>query len=247
MRRSRRRCRSARRGRACRHHDGRAVRCVRRSRRGRRLSGRDDAGRDRRRGALLWRQRAGFLDCIRAVEHVVRRGFGQLACERGAGRAELFPMRCSIDAGTTTTDLVPLEGGAVAARGYSDGERLAEGELVYTGVVRTPVMAVARTAPFDGRMQRIAAERFATMADVWRLWASFPTTPTPTPRPISRERARRRAQRGLPACSAAMRTRRACSPSSISRAISPIASSPRSRRPRACARDARRARAPARR
>src|SRR4029079_9427488 len=51
------------------------------------------------------------------------------------------------------------------------------------GVVRTPVMAVARTAPFKGRMQRIAAGRFATMADVWRLLAEIPEDADPYPPP----------------------------------------------------------------
>ena len=88
-----------------------------------------------------------------------------------------------VDIGTTTTDLVPLKSGAVAARFYSDGERLAGGELIYTGAVRTPVMAVARTAPFNGRMQRIAAERFATMADVWRLVGELPHDADPYPTP----------------------------------------------------------------
>ena len=95
--------------------------------------------------------------------------------------AQSFPDGLFVDAGTTTTDLIPLKSGAPAALGYTDGERLAEGELVYTGVVRTPVMAVARTAPFKGRTQRIAAERFATMADVWRLMGELPADADPYP------------------------------------------------------------------
>ncbi len=86
-----------------------------------------------------------------------------------------------VDVGTTTTDLIPIRGGAVAARGATDAERLTESELLYTGVVRTPVMAVARTAPFSGRMQGIAAERFATMADVWRLTGDLPDDADPYP------------------------------------------------------------------
>lgn len=86
-----------------------------------------------------------------------------------------------IDVGTTTTDLIPIKGGEVASRGTTDGERLTQGELVYTGVVRTPVMAIAHTAPFMGRMQRIAAERFATMADVWRLTGDLPGDADPYP------------------------------------------------------------------
>jgi (4-(4-[2-(gamma-L-glutamylamino)ethyl]phenoxymethyl)furan-2-yl)methanamine synthase len=79
-----------------------------------------------------------------------------------------------VDIGTTTTDLIPIKAGGVAARGATDAERLTEGELLYTGVVRTAVMAVAHSAPLKGRVQRIAAERFATMADVWRLTGDLP-------------------------------------------------------------------------
>ena len=86
-----------------------------------------------------------------------------------------------VDVGTTTTDLVPLKAGVPAARGVTDGERLTEGELVYTGVVRTPAMAVAREAPFKGRAQGIAAERFATMADVYRLTGELPDDADPYP------------------------------------------------------------------
>ena len=86
-----------------------------------------------------------------------------------------------VDVGTTTTDLIPIGDGAVAARGATDAERLTEGELLYSGVVRTPVMAVAQTAPFRGRMQGIAAERFATMADVWRLTGDLPGDADPYP------------------------------------------------------------------
>jgi probable H4MPT-linked C1 transfer pathway protein len=74
-----------------------------------------------------------------------------------------------IDIGSTTADLIPLLQGQPAARGYSDAERLQHEELVYTGVVRTPVMAVAQQVPFDGAWQRLAAEHFATMGDVYRL------------------------------------------------------------------------------
>jgi (4-(4-[2-(gamma-L-glutamylamino)ethyl]phenoxymethyl)furan-2-yl)methanamine synthase len=86
-----------------------------------------------------------------------------------------------IDVGTTTTDLIPLKDGRPAAIGHNDGERLTEGELIYGGVVRTPVMAVVQTAPFKGRMQGIAAERFATMADVYRLTGDLPEDADPYP------------------------------------------------------------------
>jgi probable H4MPT-linked C1 transfer pathway protein len=84
-----------------------------------------------------------------------------------------------VDIGTTTTDLIPLKDGAPRAIGKTDGERMTEGELIYAGVVRTPVMAVAQEAPFKGRLQGIAGERFATMADVYRLTGELPKDADP--------------------------------------------------------------------
>ena len=95
-----------------------------------------------------------------------------------------------VDVGTTTTDLIPIKAGKVAARGATDAERLTQGELLYTGVVRTPVMAVAHSAPFKSRVQRIAAERFATMADVWRLLSDLPGDADPYPAADQRGKSR---------------------------------------------------------
>ncbi|KAA0676916.1 hydantoinase/oxoprolinase family protein [Roseomonas genomospecies 6] len=79
-----------------------------------------------------------------------------------------------LDVGSTTTDIVPLVGGGPRHAGYSDAERLESGELVYTGIVRTPVMAVARAVPHNGRWRTLMAELFATMADVHRLTRTLP-------------------------------------------------------------------------
>lgn len=74
-----------------------------------------------------------------------------------------------VDIGSSTTDIIPVFGGKVAAAGYSDAERLSTGELIYTGAVRTPLMAVTDEVPFDGEWQSLMAERFAVMADVYRV------------------------------------------------------------------------------
>ncbi len=87
----------------------------------------------------------------------------------GRFRSALF-----VDVGSTTTDIVPVDGGQIDAIGYADDERLISEELVYTGVTRTPVMAVADTVPFVGQRQRVMAESFATMADVHRLTGALP-------------------------------------------------------------------------
>ena len=74
-----------------------------------------------------------------------------------------------IDIGSTTTDIVAIEGGKVIKNGLSDASRMAADSLVYTGVVRTPVMALAQKLSFEGIETNVAAEYFATMADVYRL------------------------------------------------------------------------------
>ena len=79
-----------------------------------------------------------------------------------------------VDVGSTTSDLLLLQDGVVDNRGYTDRERLASGELVYTGVVRTPVMAVTQQLPFAGEWQPPANEHFATMADVYRILGWLP-------------------------------------------------------------------------
>jgi probable H4MPT-linked C1 transfer pathway protein len=76
--------------------------------------------------------------------------------------------------GSTTADLIPVTDGMPITLGYSDVERLETGELIYTGAVRTPLMALARQVPFRGRFISIMAEYFATTADVYRLIDALP-------------------------------------------------------------------------
>lgn len=82
----------------------------------------------------------------------------------GQGHAGLL-----VDIGSTTTDLIALQDGAVHSLGNTDADRLVSGELVYHGVVRTPLCAVASRIPFEGRSHRVMNEFFATSADVYRL------------------------------------------------------------------------------
>src|SRR5262252_3373858 len=96
-----------------------------------------------------------------------------------------------IDVGTTTADVIPIVGGVVVARGRTDLDRLASGELVYTGALRTPVEAIASHVPVDGERVGVSAEGFALAGDVhlWRgdLAPTDYTSPTPDGRPATRE------------------------------------------------------------
>ena len=79
-----------------------------------------------------------------------------------------------IDMGSTTTDIIPIVSGRPCPRGLTDRDRLATSELVYSGLTRTDVGAVARAAVLKGGEQRLAAGNFATMADVRRILGELP-------------------------------------------------------------------------
>lgn len=74
-----------------------------------------------------------------------------------------------IDIGSTTSDFVRLENNQPACIGFTDAARMQSDELVYAGVIRTPLMAVAQKVKFGDNMTSVAAEYFATTADVYRL------------------------------------------------------------------------------
>ena len=52
-----------------------------------------------------------------------------------------------IDIGSTTTDIIPLLNGVPIPTGLTDRERLQAGELVYSGIGRTPVSAFGQQCP----------------------------------------------------------------------------------------------------
>jgi (4-(4-[2-(gamma-L-glutamylamino)ethyl]phenoxymethyl)furan-2-yl)methanamine synthase len=82
-----------------------------------------------------------------------------------------------IDIGTTTADLIPLDSGQVCARGRSDLERLQTGELVYAGVRRTPICALATELPVRGISTGLAAELFASTLDVYLILGDIEPEP----------------------------------------------------------------------
>jgi probable H4MPT-linked C1 transfer pathway protein len=74
-----------------------------------------------------------------------------------------------IDIGSTTSDFVLLEKFKPVCLGFTDAERMQSEELIYSGVIRTPLMAVTQKIKFGKSVTSIAAEYFATTADVYRL------------------------------------------------------------------------------
>lgn len=109
------------------------------------------------------------------------------------------PEALLVDIGSTTTDVIPVTGGRVAAVGRTDPERLLAGELVYTGVLRTNVAAIVRRVPLRGAECPVASELFAVSGDVHVLLGSLRpddyTCPTPDGRPPTPEFAAERLAR----------------------------------------------------
>ena len=115
----------------------------------------------------------GFLDADQAIENI-----GRVASANWLASATFAATHASqglfVDVGSTTTDIIPFRNGQIAARGYRDYDRLRNDELIYTGVVRTPVMSLARRVPFEGTWINLMNESFATTADVYRLTNALP-------------------------------------------------------------------------
>lgn len=78
-----------------------------------------------------------------------------------------------IDIGSTTADLIPILDGQPWGEGTTDTARLRNGELIYTGVKRTPLCALLPAG-------ETAAELFATVRDAYLLLGRVPEDPIDT-------------------------------------------------------------------
>ncbi|HTZ66435.1 MAG TPA: hydantoinase/oxoprolinase family protein [Roseiarcus sp.] len=121
----------------------------------------------------LYAGRAGFVELGEAASHAA-----DIASANWHASAALVALELRdalfIDIGSTTADLIPIVGGRIAAVGYTDAERLASGELLYTGMARSFVMALGSRAPFRGAWTPLMNEYFASSADVHRILGDLP-------------------------------------------------------------------------
>ncbi|SEJ39128.1 hydantoinase/oxoprolinase family protein [Paraburkholderia diazotrophica] len=83
--------------------------------------------------------------------------------------AARVPAAVLVDIGSTTTDFIAIRDGVLVSRGMDDAGRLRSRELVYQGVVRTPLCALSQRIRFRGEPHNVMNELFATTADVYRL------------------------------------------------------------------------------
>jgi (4-(4-[2-(gamma-L-glutamylamino)ethyl]phenoxymethyl)furan-2-yl)methanamine synthase len=71
-----------------------------------------------------------------------------------------------VDVGSTSTSIIPIAEGKIEAAGKTDLKKLMNGELVYTGSLRTNVAAIVNSLPLRGGVVRVASELFAQSGDV---------------------------------------------------------------------------------
>ena len=147
------------------------------------IAGRHLAGKPSR----LYAGRAGFVGLDEAATHVAN-----IASANWHASAVLVALQLRdallVDVGSTTADIVPVVAGKVAARGYTDAERLGAGELVYTGMVRSFVVGLASRAPFRGAWTPLMNEYFANSADVHRVLGALPENADKMPTADGREK-----------------------------------------------------------
>ena len=135
----------------------------------------------------LYAGRAGFVELGEAASHAADIASANWHASAALLALEL-PDALLIDIGSTTADLIPIVAGRVAALGYTDAERLAAGELVYTGMTRSFVMALASRAPFRGAWTPLMNEYFASSADVHRILGALPDGADKMPTADGREK-----------------------------------------------------------
>jgi len=79
--------------------------------------------------------------------------------------AKLVKTCVIVDVGSTSTSIIPVVDGRVSAAGKNDLEKFMVGELVYTGSLRTNIVAIVSSIPLRDGKARVASELFAQSAD----------------------------------------------------------------------------------
>lgn len=123
----------------------------------------------------IWQTTGQFTSPANAIEQssaVAAANWHALAT--WAGRLAPRGKALLLDIGSTTTDIIPLQDGRPVARGQTDLGRLLNHELVYSGLRRTPLCAVANSVIVHGQSCPVAAELFATTLDMSLLLGLVP-------------------------------------------------------------------------
>jgi (4-(4-[2-(gamma-L-glutamylamino)ethyl]phenoxymethyl)furan-2-yl)methanamine synthase len=141
----------------------------------------------------FWSTAGRFVDSVEAArDHMAVAAANWHALATLVGEYNPTGTTLLLDIGSTTTDIITILDGQPWARGKTDPERLREGELLYTGVRRTPLCALLPAGVH-------AAELFATTLDAYLLTGDLAEdeadTDTADNRPATRHFAHARVSR----------------------------------------------------
>jgi probable H4MPT-linked C1 transfer pathway protein len=74
-----------------------------------------------------------------------------------------------IDFGSTTTDFICIKNGKIMNKAFNDFQRLSNGEILYTGLMRTPLFAIKRNVKYKSKNISIIPENFSNTSDIYRI------------------------------------------------------------------------------
>lgn len=127
-------------------------------------------GASKGREVLVWTTEGRFVGVEEACAEWLKTAAANWhALASWCGREFEIERGLMFDLGSTTTDLIPILQQSPAAVGKTDFSRMRGGELVYLGVARTPVCAIAKSVSLRGENCPLAAELFSTSGDVFLL------------------------------------------------------------------------------
>lgn len=152
-------------------------------------------------GAVFYQTPGRFVDAVGAKAdwlNTAAANWHAMACwvSRSKGVRDGF----LIDMGSTTTDLIPIQDGVPCSGSFTDLQRLASGELIYTGIRRSAVCGLLDQVELEGDSVNLANEFFATIEDVYVLLGRLPErmgSDTADGRPQQKRFARQRLARML--------------------------------------------------
>lgn len=75
----------------------------------------------------------------------------------------------AIDLGSTTTDIILIKNYKCINQRIDDHTGLKSSELIYTGVLRTPIFSVVKSISYNRQIYNLIPENYATMADIYRV------------------------------------------------------------------------------
>jgi len=75
----------------------------------------------------------------------------------------------AIDLGSTTTDIILIRNHKCINKRVDDLSGLISSELLYTGILRTPIFSIIKRIRISDKYYHLIPEYYATMADVYRL------------------------------------------------------------------------------